>query len=132
MTRHRGGARRDTGAATVVVVAMAGVLMFVVVGLAAVGGLALSYAATARSVRAAADAVAVSGAQAHAKGADACDEARRIAERNDVQVGTCQVTGDLLDYVVEVEVRRAVGWRLPGLPERVTAVAYAGSVAGIP
>ena len=40
--------------------------------------------------------------------------------------------GDLIDFVVEVNVRRSVGWRLPGLPERVAAVAYAGSVTGVP
>ena len=98
---------------------------------AATGGLALTYAATARSVRAAVDAVAVSGAQAHARGADACAEARRVAHRNDVQVSSCEVTGDLIDFVVEVQVRRALGWRLPGLPERVEAKAYAGNVTGV-
>ena len=82
-------------------------------------------------MRAAADLVAVSGAQAHARGADACDEARRIAERNGVAVGSCGVTGDLIDFVVEVRVVRGIGWRLPGLPERVDATAYAGNVTGI-
>ncbi len=102
------------------------------VTLAAVGVLALSYSAAARSVRAAADVVAVSGAQAYARGSDACAEARRIAGRNEVALGTCEVTGDLIDFVVEVRVARGVGWRLPGLPERVAATAYAGNVTGTP
>lgn len=100
------------------------------VTVAAVGVLGLSYSAAARAVRAAADLVAVSGAQAHARGADACAEARRIAGRNEVTIGTCEVTGDLIDFVVEVRVARVVGWRLPGLPEQVAATAYAGNVTG--
>jgi secretion/DNA translocation related TadE-like protein len=107
-------------------------IVVVLVTVAAVGLLGLTYAATARSVREAADLVAVSGAQAQAKGSDACAESRRVAALNQVEVSGCEVTGDLIDFVVEVNVRRSVGWRLPGLPERVAAVAYAGSVTGVP
>lgn len=106
--------------------------VMILVTLAAVGVLALTYSATARSVRAAADLVAVSGAQAYARGGDACDEARRIAGRNQVDVADCEVTGDLIDFVVEVRVSRGVGWRLPGLPDTVAATAYAGNVTGAP
>ncbi len=102
------------------------------VTVAAGGVLALSYSAAARSVRAAADLVAVSGAQAHARGEDACDEARRLAGRNEVELGRCEVTGDLIDFVVEVRVSHSVGWRLPGLPGTVAATAYAGNVTGAP
>lgn len=119
--------RSERGVTTV----LAAALVLVLVLVAGVGGLALTYAATARTVRAAADAVAVSGAQAHAAGSDACAEARRIAGRNDVQVAGCEVAGDLIDFVVEVQVRRAVGWRVPGLPHEVTASAYAGNVTGV-
>ena len=123
---ERPGAER--GVATVLSVAM----VIALVTVAAVGMLGMTFAATARSVRAAADLVAISGAQAQAKGSDACEEARRIAARNDVEVSGCEVTGDMIDFVVEVNVRRTVGIRLPGLPERVAAVAYAGNVAGVP
>ena len=118
----------ERGAATIVAVTVVVALVTV----AAVGVLGLAYAAAARSVRAAADLVAVSGAQAKAKGADACDEARRVAARNEVEIGGCEVTGDEIDFVVEVTVRRGVGLRFPGLPERVQAVAYAGTVTGVP
>jgi len=126
--RVRHGLGDECGVGTV----LAATTAVVLVVLAAVGGLALTYAATARSVRAAADLVAVSGAQAHTQGADACAEARRIAARNQVDVRDCEVTGDLIDFVVQVQVSRTVGWRLPGLPERVASTAYAGNVIGVP
>lgn len=123
--RARAGERGVAG-----VLAAAAVVALVTV--AAVGVLAMTYAAAARSVRAAADLVAISGAQAEASGADACLEARRIASRNDVELSGCEVAGDPIDYVVAVDVRRSVGWQLPGLPDRVTATAYAGNVTGVP
>ncbi len=133
--RHVGCGRRsrppragERGVGTVLAVA----IVMALVTVAAVGLLGLTYAATARSVRQAADLVAVSGAQAQAQGSDACAESRRVAALNQVEVSGCEVTGDLIDFVVEVNVRRSVGWRLPGLPERVAAVAYAGSVTGVP
>lgn len=129
-SRHRSlaGHRSEAGVGSV----LALLTVLVLVTLAAVGGLAMSYAAASQAVRQAADLVAVSGAQAHAKGADACAEARRIANRNDVDVGQCEVSGDQIDFVVEVRVSRQVGWRMPGLPASVAATAYAGNVAGVP
>ncbi len=124
----RRAAPGEAGVATPLVV----LTVMGLVTLAAVGVLALAYSATARSVRAAADLVAVSGAQAYARGGDACDEARRIAGRNQVDMTECEVTGDLIDFVVEVRVSHGVGWRLPGLPDTVAATAYAGSVTGAP
>jgi len=122
------GRRDESGVGTV----LAAVTAVVLITIAAAGALGLTYAAAARSVRAAADLVALSGAQAHSRGADACAEARRIAARNRVDVRDCAVTGDLIDFVVQVRVSRTVGWRLPGLPERVASIAYAGSVIGVP
>ena len=118
----------EQGAAGVLAVAMAAVLLTV----AAVGALVLTYVAAARSVRAAADLTAVSAAQAHAAGADACAEANRVAGANTVEVGECVVTGDAIDFVVEVHVSRQVGVRLPGFPERVRTISYAGNVTGTP
>ncbi|MBK8448010.1 MAG: flp pilus-assembly TadE/G-like family protein [Micropruina sp.] len=120
--------RSERGVAGVLAVAT----VMVLVSVAAIGVLGMTYAAAARSVRAAADLVAVSGAQANAQGTDACDEAARMAARNQVELSGCEVAGDLIDHVVEVTVRRPVGWRLPGLPDRVSATAYAGSVSGVP
>jgi secretion/DNA translocation related TadE-like protein len=126
--RAAAGKREESGVGTV----LTAVTAVVLITIAGAGGLGLAYAATARSVRAAADLVAVSGAQAHSHGADACAEARRIAARNQVDVRDCEVTGDLIDFVVQVQVSRTVGWRLPGLPERVGSIAYAGNVIGVP
>lgn len=129
MTRRRPAPpHAELGVATPLVV----LTVMGLVTLAVVGVLALAYSAATRSVRAAADLAAVSGAQAHGRGDDACGEARRVAARNEVGVNGCEVTGDLIDFVVEVRVTRSVGWRLPGLPERVAATAYAGNVTGIP
>ncbi len=124
-------ARRPSPGERGVAVPMVVLIVMAMVTVASVGVLALTYSATARAVRAAADLVAVSGAQAYGRGGDACAEARRIAGRNDVDFGTCSVTGDQIDFVVEVRVSRRVGWRLPGLPEQVASTAYAGTVAGI-
>lgn len=121
-------ARGEAGVTASVVVA----IVMALVTVAAIGVLALAYSAAARSVRAAADLAAVSGAQAYARGDDACAEARRIAERNQAGVSGCEVAGDLIDFVVEVRVSRGVVPPLPGLPGRVAATAYAGTVTGMP
>lgn len=123
-----GRVRGEAGVAAAVVVPV----VMALVTLAAAGVLALAYSAAVRAARAAADLAAVSGAQAYARGDDACAEARRIAERNGAGVSGCEVAGDLIDFVVEVRVSRGVGARLPGLPERVAATAYAGNVTGMP
>lgn len=116
MTRHRGGARRDTGAATVVVVAMAGVLMFVMVGLAAVGGLVTAQ----RRAQAAADLAALAAAAAVEVGA--CAEALRIAAANGGALDRCEVEGTDVRVLVSVP-----GPEVPGRGDlRVSAEARAG------
>lgn len=108
----------DSGAATVLVVAMAGVLMFVMVGLGAAGGLVVAQ----RRAQAAADLSALAGATT---ATDACAEAGRVAAANGAVVEEC----GLEDEVVSV----AVSVRGPDLPwvsrwsqVRVTAEARAG------
>lgn len=120
------GAHPDRGAGTVLAIAA----VMALVTIAAIGCLGLSYATAARSVRAAADVVALSAAQRLAAQGDACAEAGRVAARNEVSVQHCQVAGDAIDFAVEVQVSRDVGWRLPGLPAEVSATAYAGKVTG--
>lgn len=107
--------RGDSGAATVLVVAMAGVLMFVMVGLAAVGGLVTAQ----RRAQAAADLAALGGATART---EACAEAGRIASANAAALDECVVV-DGQDVRVVVSV---AGPDVPWSDVRVTAEARAG------
>jgi secretion/DNA translocation related TadE-like protein len=108
----------ESGGATVVVVAMAGVLMFVMVGLGAAGGLVVAQ----RRVQAAADLSALAGATVTG---DACTEAVRAAAANQAAVDLCRVDGDVVSVVVSVP-----GPDLPWVSRwsevRVTAEARAG------
>ena len=106
--------RSERGAATVLVVAMAGVLMFVMTGLAAAGGLVTSQ----RRAQAAADLAALAGAS-HLD--DACGRAREVAAANAGELQTCRV--DDAEVTVEVSV---AGPRVPWRKVRVTAEARAG------
>jgi secretion/DNA translocation related TadE-like protein len=106
--------RPDAGGATVLVVAMAGVLLFVTTGLSAVGGLVTAQ----RRAQAAADLAALAGA---ASPDDACGGSARIAAANHAVLAHCEVHGR--DVLVTVTVR---GPRLPGRDVLVTAEARAG------
>lgn len=106
--------RSDGGSATVLVVAMAGVLMFVIVGLAAVGGLVTAQ----RRAQSAADLAALGGAAAPD---DACGEAGRVAAANSAALDGCTVDGSEVSVVVSV-----AGPHLPGRRVRVSAEARAG------
>lgn len=108
------GTSGDRGAATVLVVAMAGVLMFVMTGLAAVGGLVTAQ----RRAQAAADLAALAGATYLD---DACATARDVAIANSAALDACRVDGG--DVSVEVSV---AGPRVPWRDVRVTAEARAG------
>lgn len=107
-------ARSESGSATVLVVAMAGVLMFVMVGLSAVGGLVTAQ----RRAQAAADLAALGGAAAPD---DACSAAGRIAAANAAVLDGCEVAGSEVTVVVSV-----AGPHLPGRRVRVSAEARAG------
>jgi len=108
----------DAGAATVVVVAMAGVLMFVTVGLGAAGGLVVAQ----RHAQAAADLSALAGATGTG---DACAEAGRIAVANDATLERCRPDGDEVDVVVSVP-GPELPWAARWSELRVTAEARAG------
>ena len=109
--RRPGG---DEGGATVLVVAMAGVLMFVMVGLAAAGGLVTAQ----RRAQAAADLAALAGATAVES---ACAASARVASANDAVLDQCAVSGD--EVTVEVSV---AGPQVPWQEVRVTVEARAG------
>ena len=106
--------RPERGAATILVVAMAGVLLFVTTGLAAAGGLVTAQ----RRAQAAADLAALAGAS-HLD--DACGSARRVATANAAKLDSCRVDGR--DITVAVSV---VGPRVPWRDLRVSAEARAG------
>lgn len=106
------------------------VAVLVVVGIAAlllVGGVAR---ATGERVRGAADLAALAGARAQADNADACAAARSSATANGAEVVACRVSGDEVEFVVTVEVRRA--FRLAGAMYWFPARANAGVVTGAP
>jgi secretion/DNA translocation related TadE-like protein len=104
----------------VLVVAMAGVLMFVMVGLAAAGGLVTAQ----RRAQAAADLAALAGASALAavRGpGDPCAAADRVAARNAAVLDTCAPAGRSVRVTVSV-----AGPDVPWREVRVSAEARAG------
>lgn len=88
--------RPERGAATVLVVALAGMLLMV--GLAVTGVTAVVVAH--RGAQSAADLAALAGSQAEVTGADACAAAQAIAQRNGARLIDCVLQGS--DVVVRV------------------------------
>lgn len=116
----RGPAEGEQGAATVLVVAMAGVLLFVMVGLAAAGGLVTAQ----RRAQAAADLAALAGASALAAlsgPTDPCAEAARVAGANAAALDACAPDGRSVRVTVSVD-----GPDVPWREVRVSAEARAG------
>ena len=103
-------------------------VMGVVVLLGAAAMVIAGYLVGHHRARAAADLAALSGAVGHARGENACDQARRIASQNGARVISCARVGDEIDFVVTVRTAVAVRSRLPGLPQTVEAEAHAGRV----
>ena len=106
--------RAERGAATVLVVAMAGVLMFVMTGLAAAGGLVVAQ----RQAQAAADLAALAGGS-HL--AEACARAAEVAAANAARLAGCRLEVDEVTVSVTVP-----GPRVPWRKVVVTAEARAG------
>lgn len=109
----------EAGAATLIVLAVSGLVMFIGLALAGVASIVL----TQRSAQAAADLAALAGASAVASGADACSAAGVIAEANGAALATCELTGSVVTVGV-----RAGGPRLAGRRYDITAAARAGPV----
>jgi secretion/DNA translocation related TadE-like protein len=99
------------------------VLLFVSLGGICIAG----YLVAGHRARSAADLAALSGAAAFARGQDACSTARTNARSNGAKVMDCSQVGDVIDFVVSVQVEIAVDISVPGLPTSIGAVAYAGS-----
>ena len=98
MRAEPSGGGDERGAATVLVVALVGVLLLVGSALGVVAAMVVDH----RRAQSAADLAALAGAQALADGADGCGVARASAADNEAQVVACDVEGR--DVLVEVEV----------------------------
>ncbi len=102
-------------------------VMGVVVVLTGAALLIAGYEVAQHRVRAAADLAAVSAAVAFGQGQDACAQARRTARANGASLLSCSTAGDLVAYVVTVQVALPVRTTVRGLPSRVVGTSHAGS-----
>lgn len=111
----------ERGAATLIVIAVSGLLMFIGLALSGVAAIVL----TQRTAQAAADLAALAGASAAGSGADACAAAGEIAEANGAALARCELAGPVVTVAARVE-----GPRLLTRRYDVTAEARAGPVDG--
>ena len=111
----------ERGAATLLVLAVCGLLMFVGLALAGVAAIVLAQ----RSAQAAADLAALAGATAAVSGADACAVAGDVAAANGAVLAHCELAGLVVTIGVSVEGPRLVDRRYD-----VTARARAGPAEG--
>jgi secretion/DNA translocation related TadE-like protein len=91
--------RDERGSATLLVVEMVGLLLFIGAALSVVTAMVVAH----RAAQAAADLAALAGARDVAGGGAGCARATQIAAANQARVTTCTVTGRVVDVVVEVE-----------------------------
>lgn len=109
--------RDEPGAATVLGVALMGLLVVVAVVASAVVALVACH----RRAQSAADLAALAGGAAAVRGADPCAEAGRIAARNGARLAGCEVVGADVAVVVAVPAPA-----LPGIDQALLARARAG------
>lgn len=119
------GGRDQRGAGTLLTVGVMAVAVLIAAGLV----IAAVYLGAAHRARGAADLAALSAASRVPGGGDVCGAAERIAARNGAEVETCTTSGDQVEWVVHVRVRKPVAVMLPGLPDAVAAQAWAGSAS---
>jgi secretion/DNA translocation related TadE-like protein len=117
----RPGHQHQRGSATLLVLAMGGVLMLLGAALAVVAAMVAAH----RSAQSAADLAALAGAQGVRVGGDGCGSAARVATANAAQLVVCSVAGGTVD--VEV---RVVGPRWLGQTADLQARSRAGPAAG--
>jgi len=107
----------ERGSASVLVVAIVGLLLVVGGALGVVASMVRAH----RSAQSGADLAALAGAHGRTLGRDACTEASRVAAANDVRLTGCRVEGR--DVVVTVE---AAGPHWLGQTADLSAQARAG------
>lgn len=91
--------RSESGAATLVVLSVAGVLLMLGAALGVVEAMVVAH----RQAQAAADLTALAGAAAAAQGSDGCAAAAAIAEANDAELLACVSDGMVVTVQVQVE-----------------------------
>lgn len=111
--------RDDSGAATILAVAMMGFLVIVTLAAGGVVGVVAAH----RRAQSAADLSALAGASALQDGGDACRRAGSIAALNGATMRTCEVD----DWTVAVVVAREI--HLPGSSMELAARGRAGPVS---
>lgn len=99
------GRRDQRGSATLLVLAMAGVLVLLGAALAVVTAMVAAH----RTAQSAADLAALAGARGLAQGRDACDVASRVAGANRAELTGCVVSGREVRVEVEVAGPRWLG-----------------------
>jgi secretion/DNA translocation related TadE-like protein len=107
----------ERGAATLLVLAMAGILVFLAVALVEVAAAFVAH----RSAQSAADLAALAGARGLVEGRDGCATAAEIAAANHAHVTSCLVSGSAVEVAVEV-----AGPRWLGRPTSLVGRARAG------
>lgn len=95
----------ESGAATLLVVAMAGVLLLLGAALGVVTAMVTAH----REAQSAADLAALAGARRVAAGGDGCETATRIATANGARLMSCTVSGRVVDVEVAVPGPRWLG-----------------------
>jgi secretion/DNA translocation related TadE-like protein len=95
-SRSRSPARDQRGSATVLVVAMCGVLLLVGAAL----GVVVALVAAHRVAQSGADLAALAGAQAAGRGSDGCRAAGEVAVANDVHLTGCRAQGRVVEVTV--------------------------------
>ena len=88
--------RGETGSATLLVVAMAGVIVLLGAALAVVTALVVAH----RAAQSAADLAALAGASGVGSGGDGCAVAARVAAANGARLTVCAVSGRVIDVEV--------------------------------
>lgn len=119
MTR-RSATAEERGSASLLVIALLGLLMFLGAAMSFVAGVVADH----RAAQSAADLSALAGAQALQRGQDPCAAANRIAAANGASVRSCDVSGEEVVVDVTVEARSYAGYS----PE-VTGRARAGPIS---
>ncbi|RNL81270.1 Rv3654c family TadE-like protein [Marmoricola solisilvae] len=97
--------RREDGAAVVMALGLAALIVFVAV----IGGGVVAVIATHRQVQGAADLAALAGASAAQEGGSPCLAAERIGRRNGVSVRLCEASDGDVTVVVERRLPGAFG-----------------------
>ncbi len=122
-TRHRRG---DAGHMTLAVIVI-GLLLVVGIG---VGSLIMSAVFAERGARSAADLSALAAATEATEtlGDDGpCAVAGQVAADNGARVVACEIVRAGSEVAVKIEVAATPHWTMPGLPQTVAAVSYAGN-----